>query len=336
MSIERLEWDPELGAEHIRAGLERDGVVWLSAPDLVQSDLHPRVLAQRLLGNALEVGWLEADEITPREPSFRIASSRGSGPAHIDDAPNLAAQLLVMCCQQPAESGGECLFVDTWPILDAIAAADPDFYDALFEVRRPLITTSFNTWRPTFSYRHGALTCAHPPMLLDDDAVGVRFREHVRNAEQIEIVPVSGDVMVANNHRMLHGRRGFTGARRFLRLLIWTESLLPAPPQHLGHARRAAGRWSADVAGQPDWVRTLLAGSDGVGMRRLAAVMERLAGDSPDEIVERHGCLPEDLRWWIDRVLTAALAALESDDEPEDLDNYLGGLADVPSEAAAG
>jgi hypothetical protein len=101
----------------------------------------------------------------------------------------------------------------------------------------------------------------------------------------IELAVETGQTLVVDNHRMLHGRTAFAGTDRdFVRVLAWFAEPLAPHPRH--RARPV----------------------DDLG--RLAVVLEMLTGVAPARLAAREGVSEAELYAWRNRALAAALAAL--------------------------
>ena len=140
-----------------------------------------------------------------------------------------------MLCVRPAESGGESVFLDTWPLLDSIARADPGLLRDLFAIPRRAPFIFGDVIGPTVSRRGGHLVFTHSALAMDE--IADRLAPFIVAAPVIELRPRTGDLIVANNHRLLHGRRSFHDPRReFLRLLVYSKRPIDAPASLLAAA----------------------------------------------------------------------------------------------------
>jgi gamma-butyrobetaine dioxygenase len=154
----------------------------------------------------------------------------------------------------------------------------------------------------------------HSPMASDDD-IGRGSAPWLERAPRIELRVETDEVMVVDNHRMLHGRRAFEDPqRRFLRLLVWT-GIPAAAPERLHEAVAAAhDQLARSLEGQPSAVRDAWLGGPAVtdpeAERRLRIVLELLRGASPGVLARRHGVPEPELYRWRDAVLRAAQEAL--------------------------
>ncbi|HEU4730353.1 MAG TPA: TauD/TfdA family dioxygenase, partial [Kofleriaceae bacterium] len=111
-------------------------------------------------------------------------------------------------------------------------------------------------------------------------------------APVIELSVNDGEVLLVDNHRMLHGRTAFTGERELVRLLAWLPRPLGEHPRYHARVTRSA---------------------DPAGAARLAAVLELVLGAPPSRLASREGITEAELYAWRTRALAAARSAL---DEP--------------------
>jgi hypothetical protein len=104
-----------------------------------------------------------------------------------------------------------------------------------------------------------------------------------------EAIPLrDGDVLVASNHRMAHGRTAFDASegRELLRLLVWLERPLAAPPALVRRAHEIANV-------SPD------------ALVRMRAVAALLRGVPPAKIARELGITEAQLYALRDRALGA-------------------------------
>jgi gamma-butyrobetaine dioxygenase len=270
-------------ADHL-AGLRRDlagrGFALLPAglPGLGPEEAAraPWIFAERLLGERPRLVERQPIKAVPGGRSF--ASSSGPTPLHTDSQAFAGAPpaVQVMACVRPAGQGGACVLADTRALLDRLAASDPDLHHLLFSAPRRIPFVFGDVHGPTVTRRAGALVFTHSPVVLPGDPVAARLAPWIEAAPRIEVSPAAGEILVVDNHRMLHGRHGFAGTgREFVRLLVWTA---PAdePPS----------------------------------ARRLGVVLEMLRGVPPGVLAAREGIPEPDLYRMRDAALAAAEEAL--------------------------
>lgn len=287
----------------IRGQIEQRGFALLpkgpASAGAVDATVDPWSLVESLTGERPLV--LERQPIRPIESGRSFASTRVFTPLHTDsqDLVGTPPGLQVMFCRRAAPHGGETILLDTWALLGAIERSDPSLYRALFsEVRS--IPFYFGTVRSTTVARKGgALVFTWSPM-PPEDAIGRALAAHLERAPVQSIAVATGDTLLVDNHRMLHGRRAFEGNERELtRLLAWMRVPFASPSALLS---------SADTWG-PRLQSANHDRSPAVGPR-LAVVLEMLTGVPPAKLAAREGVSEATLYGWRTEALSAAERAL--------------------------
>ena len=219
---------------------------------------------------------VEVQPIRPVEHGRSFASTRGFTPLHTDsqDYRGAAPRLQVMICRQAAARGGETILLDTRPLVAHLAKADPALHRALFTVTRTHRFYFGDLVGPTIATRRGHQVFTHAPQ-PPIDPVGEALAAHLASAPLIGVPVATGQVLLVDNHRMLHGRTAFAdGTRHFVRLLAWFTAT-PTVEDH-----------------------------------RLAVVCELLAGTPPAKLAARERISEAELYAWRTQALSAALGAL--------------------------
>lgn len=289
----RWDWAPD-GTARLRRELERDGIAWVRiGPHADEARLAPWNFAERILGERPLL--VERQPIRPIPGGRSYASGTMVAPFHTDSQCLLGvpAAVQVMVCVRPAARGGECLFLDTWALVERLERDDPRLLGRLFsETRRqPFVFGAVDG--PTLARRGGHLVFTHSAVAEDDCAR--LLRPHLERAPVIELRPEVGDMVVASNHRLLHGRRSFDdGSREFTRLLIWRVEPFPPP---------AALRQRASEHASAPW-------SDPETRRRLETVLALLRATPAGILSAREGVSEQRLYRWRDAAVEAMLAAL--------------------------
>jgi hypothetical protein len=258
----------------------------------------PWLFVERLLGARPRL--VERQPIKPVPDGRSFASNAAPAPLHTDSqmALGVPPAVQIMVCVRPAVRGGECVLADAWEVLDRVAAGDAELYRMLFEVPRRIPFVFGDVLGATVELRGGSLVFTHAPVVLRGDAVAVRLAPWIDNAPRAGVRLAAGEVLVVDNHRMLHGRLGFEGsAREFVRLLAWMDPLGAPPARHVDRARASRGRMD-------------LRATDEKAEQRLAVVLEMLRGTPPGVLARREGIEEATLYRMRDAVLTGALDAL--------------------------
>jgi hypothetical protein len=232
-----------------------------------------------------------------------------AAPFHTDSQMLLGVppHVQVMACTRAAERGGENLYLDTWALLARIEGEDPALLADLFTSPRRQPFVFGDVSGPTVTRRGGSLVFTHTARPLPDDDVAARLAPFVETAEVIEIRAAAGDLVILQNHRMLHGRRGFEDERRsFTRLLLWRREPWPAPARWRERAKPVAGPLDPGVG--EILIRMRDADSRGpaapVDDRQLTMVREVLRGVPPGVVSAREGVPEPELYRWRDAAVS--------------------------------
>ena len=310
----------------LREVLEERGYALLR-PDPAQ--LSPELAANDPWEAATRL-WGEPPELIERQPIAAVpwgrsfASTSGVTPLHTDSQLYAGAppDLQLMFCARPADRGGETTLLDTWPLLSAIERTDPGLFHALLHAPRRIPFVFGDVVGPTVSLRRGSVVFTQSPMAAPGDPLVERLRPHLDRADLTQVRPAGGDVLVVDNHRMLHGRTAFEDVERgFTRLLLWLLAPLPCPAPLRELCARALEPQTPLLAGLPEPARRRLGLQTpaGRGAKRRRIVIEMLRGVPPGVLARRYGVHERDLYAWRDRALAAADAELALDDEVDEV-----------------
>lgn len=284
----------------------------MRAPQLEELVNAPRVLAERLMGPGESFARLVTAAIRPSTGSNDYPGTNVEALMHIDDALAIPAPIQIMVCHQQARSGGESTFVDTWAMARAIRRKDPKLFRALYRTVRLHRYTGNATIRPTIAWRYGNLVFTHGALQHEWDVIGQKLQVWVDKAPRIRFRAEAGDIFVANNLRLLHGRDAFSGARHFTRILAWPSTAHPVPQDLAAPAQRIARKLQLSLKDRPFEAREHLAPSEAsaVGLRRFAIVASYLSGEDPVALGARHGIDPREIVAWAEKTMRALPAAL--------------------------
>lgn len=262
----------------VRATLAEQGFVVLQGA--AGPEVDPWRFVESLVGE--RPSMLERQPIRPVAGGRSFASSKIVTPLHTDsqDFRGAPPALQVMICRQPAAQGGAPHLVDGWALLSLVEAEDPVLFRALFEQTRRIPFYFGAVPGPTVARKAGALVLTVSPM-ADQDDVGLALARFVARAPHFELVVARDDVLLVDNHRVLHGRGAFDDdGREFLRLLAW----LPTPLSR--HERYFA------------LARETISSFDGERQRRSRVVYEMLTGVPPAKLAAREGIPEAELYRW--------------------------------------
>jgi gamma-butyrobetaine dioxygenase len=320
--IARWAWDPAEGPRRLHSELLGSGLAWIRAPHLVEAASRDSWdVATRLLGERPEL--VERQPIRPVPHGRSFASGAMAAPFHSDSQTFLGVppHLQVMACRQAAVAGGESLYLDAWPLITTIERGAPELFARLFDTPRRFPFYFGDFFGPTVSLRGGSLVFTHSAFPEEGDGVAAALAPFLESTAAIEVRAEAGDVLVAQNHRLLHGRRAFDGGREFTRLLIWPREALPSPEAWRRLAERAAAQSKAALQDEPSAVRDrfgLADEPDPPARRRLGVVLDLLRGVPAGVLSAREGVPELELYRWRSAALSAGFTALAAEPDPAD------------------
>jgi hypothetical protein len=270
----------------LRAALAAHGHAVVPAP--VDAPHDPWAFVERVVG--VRPRMVERQAIRPLPGGTSFAAGSGHAPFHTDsqDFLGLPPALQIMVCRRAAPSGGATRLIDGWAVLEQLEREDHALFEALFAVARHHRFYFGDVRRPTVMLA-GALAWTHSPQ-PPADPIGRSLEAALGRAPVIELSVRDGEMLLVDNHRMLHGRTAFTGERDFTRLLAWLAEPLAEHP-----------RYGKRVTRSP------LTRADA----RLAAVIDLVLGAAPARIAAREGVSEAELYAWRSRALAAARASLD-------------------------
>jgi alpha-ketoglutarate-dependent taurine dioxygenase len=185
----------------------------------------------RALGEILEWEFGAVNELTPHDDPRNYLYTSNEVPFHWDGAFARVPRYIVFHCLEPGR-GGETLFCDT-PRL--IAAAHPDEISRWQKISITYSTEKLAHYGGRFT---SPLIARHPQSgetILRyaepvDDLNPVHLEVHgaldraglARRLRDFSYAHTwrAGDLVVADNHALLHGRRAFQGARHLRRVNV--------------------------------------------------------------------------------------------------------------------
>lgn len=245
------------------------------------------------------VVMVERQPIRPVAEGRSFASSTGAAPWHTDSQlfAGSPPHLQVIGCVRPASRGGATRLVDSREILACVEREDPALYAELFRTRRTARFVFGDVEATTVSLAGGSVVFTHPPRA--EDPIGLSLAPYVPRATMTELSLSAGDLLVVDNHRMLHGRTAFEDPERELqRLLIWLDRPITSDPELV--ARAAVGTPPARLADRE-------VEADPRDPALLAIVDEMVRGEPPGVLAARHGIPEAHLYVLRDRAFAAGL-----------------------------
>ncbi len=210
---ERLEDEADLRRELARSGylLLRN---WSSTANPKVAD----ALAASF-GNVIQVTNVEA-----KADSNALVTSFAELDVHTDHS---RARYIMWHCVEQSAWGGATVLVDTKPILEAMSQADRDALQKVYLTehkvfrddpsRVPLLRTVQGTDHVYYSF-----WLLEDEVPSDSQAALAEFRRLLKATVPYQFQLEPGDVLIIDNHRMLHGRTAISqqGSRRLVRYWI--------------------------------------------------------------------------------------------------------------------
>ncbi|MCU0654484.1 MAG: TauD/TfdA family dioxygenase [Polyangiaceae bacterium] len=300
----------------LRETLARYGCALLSPSSswrVEDASRDPWGQAEKLLG--VRPRMVERQPIKAVEGGRSFASTNRFTPLHSDSQlyEGGPPDLQIMACLHADERTGESLLLDTWPLLDAIEQEDPALHEALLRSprRHPFVFGELTG--PTVALRGGALAFTHSPR-SHEDPVGQRLAPWMERFPPLRQPVRTGETLLVDNRRLLHGRMAFLDPRReFTRLLVWLPGALGRHPRREALARTVAAETASAMADLTPLERGragLSVENDPGAEEKLQVVLAMLRGAPPGGLAARHRIPEPELYAWRDEALRAARAAL--------------------------
>lgn len=275
-------------------GLEVDGYAFVDLADppaaADQARSAPFEFVRRLLGATPT--FVEQQPIRPVDQGRSFASSRGLAPLHTDSQMVLGipAVVQILVCVRAAPHGGESVLVDGQHLFARLDREQPALAAAIVGESRTQRFYFGEVSGPTLALRGGHLAWTVAPMATDP--IGRALETELEREPRVVRTLRSGEVLVARNDRMLHGRMPFEGDRELVRLLVWLDRPFSADPRVVARARLAAPPIAGDVRD------------------RVAAVLAVMRGVAPARVAREAGVDEATLYAWRDRFVAGGMRAL--------------------------
>jgi alpha-ketoglutarate-dependent taurine dioxygenase len=168
------------------------------------------------LGRTIQVTDVEVQPAS-REP---VLSDRAL-PPHTD---HHAARYVGWYCERHTGIGGEKLVIDAWRAVAALPSEYRTRLEAIQLLEREVFPDDPSS-RPMLAYRNGCPRIHYSFGLVDkslhNDVAIAAFAAAVRAAPCKSFRLASGDILLIDNHRMLHARNAIGGTRDRLLRRYW-------------------------------------------------------------------------------------------------------------------
>lgn len=308
-------WDPH----QLRGELARRAFVILTDPP---AGVRPEDAARdpwdyvgRLLG--VRPRMVERQPIRAVAGGRSFASTSQFTPLHTDSQlyDGAPPDLQVMACIQADAQGGQSTLLDTWALLAQIEREDMPLFVHLFTRRLRHGFVFGDLVGPIAALRGGALAFTHSPRPPEHE-IARRLAWWLERTPPHAVAVRTGETLLVDNRRALHGRHAFQDTRReFVRLLVWLPEPLARHPRYESLARPERDHAASQATAAPPEARRR-AGLPGAPLPeaedRLHLVMAMLRGAPPGVLAARFQVPEPALYAWRDAALRAALEALNA------------------------
>lgn len=164
---------------------------------------------------------IQTTEIRENPKSSRLLASNQPMDFHTD---HNAANFIAWHCNSQSATGGESLLIDTRPILAGLSESALSILQEISVQKHRVFyedTLSIPLLSPTDDEAVFAVYYASwligPQADIKHTRALEKFQKVLLEARPIEILLSEGDMLIIDNHRMLHGRAGFpTNSNRWL------------------------------------------------------------------------------------------------------------------------
>lgn len=151
-------------------------------------------------------------EIKENPESTRLLASNNAMGFHTDHP---AANYIAWFCNSQSAIGGESILLDTRKLLDQLSNTSQQLLSEITlkthqvfhddKISHPLLTILENEAQVYY-----ASWLVNQPFFKEHQNILHRFEELIASATPTKLLLSEGDVLIIDNHKMLHGRQGFT------------------------------------------------------------------------------------------------------------------------------
>lgn len=164
---------------------------------------------------------VQTTEIRESSTSTRLLASSKPMDFHTD---HFSAKFIAWFCNSQSATGGESLLIDMRHVIsqysEAMVSLLHEVYVKTHKVfvddksMLPMLAIDSDDNQPSVYYASW-LVC--PTASIKHQRALEKFEADLKQAQQIELLLSEGDMLIIDNHRMLHGRAGFPlGSGRWL------------------------------------------------------------------------------------------------------------------------
>lgn len=154
---------------------------------------------------------IQTTEIRENPNSTRLLASNQNMDFHTD---HHAANYIAWFCNSQSAIGGESLLIDTKEILDQFTESSQSLLQEISvnthqvfykdKLTLPLLKQSDS--KMSVYYAHWLV---NEPLSIKHKKALSKFQDLIKSTEPIKILLSEGDMLIIDNHRMLHGRSAF-------------------------------------------------------------------------------------------------------------------------------
>jgi hypothetical protein len=198
-------------AKQIKTNLKNYGFVHIPYPNFLDAEL-----LKDICGNILFKTLVKENP-----QSTRLLASNQDVDLHTD---HIKAKFIAWQCNSQAAIGGESILIDGLGVLDN---ASNDLLDSLENIFVKSHRLFFDD-KPQYSLFSNKDRILYYASFLCETPIGSKekqayawFQEQVKSTSRIEIKLSEGDWLIIDNHRMLHGRKGFEKKSNRLLTRYW-------------------------------------------------------------------------------------------------------------------
>jgi gamma-butyrobetaine dioxygenase len=221
--------------------IARDGLAFLRGVPARSGEV---LEAARLLGYVIETNYGRTFDVREVPDPNNLAYTAIELGLHTDNPyrdPVPGWQLLH--CLEPGSDGGESLFVDGFAVANTLRSEDPEAFQVLthtpvafalrdtsvsLEARRPLIELEMSGRLKAVHYNNRSIEPIRlsPRELIEFYRAYLAFAKLLKEDRfQWQVKLGKGELVVFDNHRILHGRHAFMGPRHFQGCYVGREGL---------------------------------------------------------------------------------------------------------------
>ena len=170
---------------------------------------------------------IQKTEIRENPKSTRLLSSNQGMSFHTD---HNAANFTAWFCNSQSAKGGQSLLVDTKKILQNFSESSLSLLLEI-SVKTHQVFYADNLSVPLLSINDSEQTSVYYAQWLVNNPACIKhqkalemFEQEIKSAEPIKILLSEGDLLIIDNHRMLHGREGFPSHSNRWLTRYWLQS----------------------------------------------------------------------------------------------------------------